>query len=186
MLGLSLKPAERDPLGLLVEQAQGGKSGAFEALIASCQGRILRLAQRLLGAAEDAQDVAQETFVLAFTHLAELDGRRSPLGWLTTVATRLCLNRLRTRGRLQEWPDEYEPLDPGPPLEAMWFARENQHQLHQAILQLSETARAVVVLHYLEEWSCQQVAEALQMTESNVKVMLFRSRDRLRKILCQK
>lgn len=173
-----------DPLPRLVRQAQLGDLGAFEEIVRSCQGRILRLCQRMLSGSAEAQDVAQETFVSAYTHLARLDASRSPLPWLTTVATRLCLNRLRSQKRARQEPED-ETLDGGEEPDQLWLRRQDQLRVRQAVHALPEVGRAVVVLYYLEEWNCRQIGEALEMSESNVKVTLHRSRERLRKMLCQ-
>lgn len=183
MLGLIQKLAE-DPLPGLVQQAQRGDLTAFEEIVRCCQGRILRLCQRMLAQSVEAQDVAQETFVSAYTHLGRLDGNRSPLPWLTTVATRLCLNRLRSQKRSRQEPED-DTLEGGEEPDQLWLRRQDQLRVRQAVLALPEVGRAVVVLFYLEEWNCRQISEALEMSESNVKVTLHRSRERLRKLLCQ-
>jgi RNA polymerase sigma-70 factor (ECF subfamily) len=173
-----------DPLPRLVHQAQRGDLRAFEEIVRACQGRILRICQRMLAGSAEAQDVAQETFVSAYTHLAKLDPQRSPLPWLTTVATRLCLNRLRSQKRARQEPEE-DDLGGGEEPDQLWLRRQDQLRVRQAVLALPEVGRAVVVLYYLEEWNCRQIGEALEMSESNVKVTLHRSRERLRKLLCQ-
>lgn len=187
---LAVKP-EAGPRGLdgaelaaLVDRARRGERSAFEALVRHTQGRILRLCLRMLGGSVEAQDVTQETFVKAFTQLGQLDPGRSPLPWLTTVATRLCLNRLRAQKRFEDWDDSIEPVDPLGGEDSQWLRREDQARVHQAILGLPETPRAVVVLFYVEEWNCRQIGEALGLTESNVKVHLHRAREKLRKRLC--
>lgn len=175
-------------LEALVQRAQAGDLGAFEELVQTTQGRILRLCLRLLGGSDLAQDVAQETYLSAYAHLERLDPQRSPLPWLTTVATRLCLNRLRSqqRGRCEELPEVFELPDSAwdNEPEHHWLRQEGQAQLHAALLQLPESARVAVVLFYMEEWSCRQIAEVLGWSESNVKVTLLRARERLRKWLC--
>ena len=183
MLGLTIGVVE-DPLPALVGRAQGGDLQAFEQIVLGCQGRILRLCQRMLAHSAEAQDVAQETFVSAYTHLSKLDAQRSPLPWLTTVATRLCLNRLRSQKRARLEPED-ETLESGEEPDQLWLRRQDQLRVRQAVLALPEVGRAVVVLYYLEEWNCRQISEALEMSESNVKVTLHRSRERLRKLLCQ-
>ena len=184
MLGLKLWMTEVDPLPGLVRRAQAGEMSAFEEMVRACQGRVLRVCLRLLGGSVEAQDVAQETFVTAYTHLKQLDPKRSPLAWLTTVATRRCLNRLRSQKRARLEPESETLLSPDEP-DQQWLRKEDQQRVQRAILQLAETGRAVVVLYYMEEWNCRQIGEALGMTESNVKVTLHRSRERLRALLCQ-
>jgi RNA polymerase sigma-70 factor (ECF subfamily) len=164
-----------------VAQAQAGDLAAFEALVGFYQGRILRLCQRLLGGSVESQDVAQETFVSAYVNLAKLDPARPPGAWLTTVAGRLCLNRLRSQKKLLFGVEE-EPVEAG--LDESWLAREDQERLQAAILLLPAQFRAVIVLYYLEEWNCRDIGEALGMSESNVKVSLHRGREKLRKLLC--
>jgi len=185
---LGLRVAQVDPLSQLVRRAQAGERSAFEELVRACQGRILRLCLRLLGGSVEAQDVAQETFVACYTHLQQLDPTRSPLAWLTTVATRRCLNRLRSLKRARLEPEEVwdKQISGGEEPDQLWLQKADQQRLHRAILELPENHRAIVVLYYLEEWNCRQIGEALDMTESNVKVTLHRSRERLRTMLCQK
>ena len=180
MLGLRavVEPAPPNPW---VAQAQRGNRGAFEDMVRACQGRVLRTCLRLLGGSVEAQDAAQETFVKAFTHLDQLDPQRSPLPWLTTVATRICLNRIRSRQRARE--DEWgEGFDV--PVEENWLRGEEQQRLQNALARLPDNSRAVLVLFYLEEWTCREIAEALGLSESNVKVLLHRGREKLRGLLC--
>ena len=188
MLGLKRWMPQTDPLPELVRRAQAGDMAAFEDMVRACQGRVLRLCLRLLGGSVEAQDVAQETFVAAYTHLKQLDPGRSPLAWLTTVATRRCLNRLRSQKRARLEPESdtstYPTGPSGEEPDQHWLRLEDQKRVQWAILQLAENGRAVVVLFYLEEWNCRQIGEALGMSESNVKVSLHRSRERLRKLLC--
>ena len=180
MLGLSAlaEPTVPNPW---VARAQQGDRAAFEDMVRACQGRVLRTCLRLLGGSVEAQDVAQETFVKAFTHLDQLDPQRSPLPWLTTVATRLCLNRIRSRQRARE--DELDEAFDAP-VEEDWLRGEDQRRLQSALQRLPDNSRAVLVLFYLEEWSCKEIAEALGLSESNVKVLLHRGREKLRSLLC--
>ena len=162
----------------LVQRAQDGDEAAFEELIERSQQRLYTLAARLLNSPSEAQDVIQEAYLAAYTHLHQLDPRRSPLAWLTTVTTRLCLNRLRSRKRLS--PVELESLSQ---LLSYHPRPEQQIALQQALASLSEEHRAVVLLYYGGGYSCGEIAAMLERGESAIKVSLLRSRERLRKYL---
>lgn len=165
--------------------ARRGDREAFEALVGHFQGRVLRLCWRMLGGQEEARDVAQEVFVKFYLQLPHWQGENSPQGWLLTVATRLCLNRLRSQSRRpeepleEEGPTELEDRSLEPSLRVL-----DQQVLRTALLRLGERARAVMVLYYLEEWNCREIAATLAMSESQVKVTLHRSREKMRIWLC--
>ena len=160
-------PTEAD----LVARAQTGDEAAFEELVGSTQARLFSLAARLLASRSEAQDVVQEAYIVAYTHLHQLDPTRSPMGWLGTVTTRLCLNRLRSAKRLV-------PLESMK--ELMTEGNEGQIQLQEALGSLPEEARAVILLHYWGGYSCKEMSDMLERGESAVKVQLFRARERLR------
>lgn len=156
--------------GELVRRAQRGDDAAFEELIGATQGRLFSLAARLLHSRAEAQDVLQEAYLSAYTHLAELDPARSPLPWLSTVTTRLCLNRLRSGKRFSAEEVEVVLGDSAP----------DRVALQEALASLSDEGRAVILLHYWGGYSCKEIGEMLERGESAVKVQLFRSRERLR------
>lgn len=159
-------------------RAQAGDEDAFEELIGLTQTKLFGLAARLLGSRTEAQDVLQEAYLAAYTHLEQLDPSRSPMGWLTTVVTRLCLNRLRSSKHVSS-----TDLDSLGELFGHCPSPDVQIQLQQALATLNDEFRAVILLHYWGGYSCKEMATMLERSESSVKVQLFRARERLRTCL---
>lgn len=176
---------------ILVQRSLQGEQKAFEQLVKRYQKSIYNLAYRMTGSHEDAGDLAQETFLHAYEKLKTFQiGRRfSP--WLFRIASNLCINwqnrqkwRAISLDSLSE--DKKERLlrsdvsaDPAFQLER----NQLQTLLQQEILALPVRYRLVFTLRYIEDHSCRQIAEILDMPEGTVKTYLFRARRILKKKL---
>jgi len=88
---------DSDPLGPLVARAVAGDRGALEHVCRAVQGSVYRLALRMLGAVEDAEDSTQEILVLVVTHLSQFDGRARFSTWVYSIASRHLLRARRSR-----------------------------------------------------------------------------------------
>ncbi len=169
-------PSERE----LVLAAQQGSAPALEQIVRLHQEGLWRLGNRLLGSPSEAQDLVQETFVSALRGLARFQAGRPLRPWLVTIATRLGLNMLRTRRRARLEPFESDVADASPEPSVEVERRLEMERLMAAVGTLEAIPRAIVVLHYSEEMTCGEIGAVLEMTESAVKVALFRARERLR------
>lgn len=182
----------------LFRQAQQGDFAAFEALVDRFQPRVYRLARRILGQAQDAEDVMQQTFLSVIEHLDQFRGESAVATWILRIATNHALKVLRKRRGLPTVPleavadpdDSYATL-PHPSYIAQW--RENPEDLaqraevrqlvEQALTDLDDKYRVVFVLRDIEGLSVKETAEALGLSEANVKVRLLRARLKLRERL---
>ena len=183
-----------DPDHDLVARARAGDFAAFEALVGRYEGRVYRLAQRMMNETHDAEEVVQETFLSVLEHLAQFREEASFRTWLLRIATNEALQLLRKRRGLKTvsfgGDDQDEPL-PHPEFIAPWqddpallaHRGEIRHLLDEALRDLDEKYRAVFVLRDMEELSTEETAEALQITPANVKVRLMRARLMLRERL---
>lgn len=168
----------------LVTAAAGGDTAAFEALVTAWQGRAWRLAMRMLGNGADAQDAVQEAFVSAWRGLDRFRDGQAFGPWIMTIVTRRCLNMLRSRKRSRvDDVDAGQLVDRTSVVEAGLERIERDRMLAGALRHLAPQALAVVVLHYSEDLPCARIAQMLEMSESAVKVTLFRARAKLRDIL---
>lgn len=175
-----MSPAHQRDERALVLAAQRGEQPALEEIVRLHQASLWRLGSRLLGSPSEAQDLVQETFVAALRGLERFQAGRPLRPWLVTIATRLGLNMLRTRRRRPSEPLEEDLPDPSSGPEGEVERRLELENLMAAVGTLEAVPRAIVVLHYCEEMSCAEVGAVLEMTESAVKVALFRARERLR------
>src|SRR6202521_871036 len=129
---------------------------AFEALVRRHQGALYNFSLRMLGRADDAADVAQETFVQLFTHLGQLDERESLAPWLFRVARNRCIDVIRRRrtvplGVLDDSDEAISALDPAdddPLPEELVERADLQRVLTTAIAQLPPAYAEVVSLRY--------------------------------------
>lgn len=189
---------EDAPEEKLVRKAKAGDLGAFEALVNRHEGAVYSLALRLVRQEQDAQDVTQQAFLSAMQNLGGFRGDASFATWLNRIATHAALKVLRRR-RVQEtvsleaWtePEEGASRLPHPEFIADWrqspeelvLQAETRRLLEAALDRLDEKHRLVFVLRDVQGFSIQETAQALGVTEANVKVRLLRARLKLREQL---
>jgi RNA polymerase sigma-70 factor (ECF subfamily) len=178
---LRFQPAAalRCPIGVpedrdhdLCARALGGDVRAFERLYAAHSGRVHALARRLAGA--DADELTQDVFVRAWQKLATFRGEGSFAGWLRTLAVRLVANHIRARL-------DRPAAAPEPP--ARMSPPELRLDLEAAIGRLPAGARAVFVLHDVEGYGHDEIAQLLGVTVGTTKSQLHRARALLRAAL---
>jgi RNA polymerase sigma-70 factor (ECF subfamily) len=157
-----------------------GDRAAFDTIVRSTQGPLLRAAARILGSREEALDVLQEAYVRAFDTLVEgsFDGRSRVSSWLYRVVVNASLDALRARRR---WPTV--PLPDGEP-EAGGASAEVRlalADLGRMLDLLPAEQRAALVLRELEGLSNAEVAAVLETTEGAIEQRLIRARATLRR-----
>jgi RNA polymerase sigma-70 factor (ECF subfamily) len=173
----------------LIQRAQKGDHEAFAGLVSEHQRYVYNLALRVLKNEEEALDLAQETFVRAWTALPNFRGQSRFRTWLYRIATNLCYNRLPNLRRslnelgdeaIAELPEREIHFDnPAHGLES----RELRTYLHQAMDQLDENYRLLISLRYQNELSYEEIANLLNLPLGTVKTGLFRARQQLRRAL---
>jgi RNA polymerase sigma-70 factor (ECF subfamily) len=150
---------------------------------------VYAFAYRMMGDRDDADDVAQETFVRAHRALDRYDPSYSFYTWLRTIATRVALHELAKRKRRRtdggesfETAAETLPTEAADP-QALAEASELGRRLDQALGTLSEEYRAVLVLRAVEQLSYAEIAETLAIPVGTVMSRLARAREKLRLVL---
>jgi len=189
---ISPLPGEQE----LLDRCAKGDTAAFGPLVTHYETVIFNLAFRMLGNREDARDVAQETFVRAFRKLADFEGRARFATWLYTIAVNQSRSQLRRRAAgmrksevqmsaLDSNDDEhrYDPPGDDPAPDDRLRAQEARGQIEQAIAELDEDARAIVVLRDIEELDYASIADVLGCSRGTVKSRLHRARCELRQKL---
>ena len=171
----------------LIASARQGEAAAWEGLVAQHQEAIFRLAYLLLGDADDAQDVAQETFIRAYQALDRFDASRPMRPWLLRIAANLAHNRRRSAGRylsaLQR-AFRAEPPPPSPkPVEALTGQQMEAHSLWRAVRRLRSDEQQVVYLRYFLELPEADMAAALDIAPGTVKSRLHRTLKKLRAVI---
>lgn len=173
---------------VIVERVRAGEHELYEILIRRHNQRLYRVARSILRDEAEAEDVMQDAYVRAYTHLEQFEGRASFATWLTKIAVHEALARARRKGHFVEWDetmtdDRKSPthtVRSQPTPEDELSQQELGHLLTQAIEALPPMHRLVFVMRQVEGMSTDQVAESLGITQENVKVRLHRARATLR------
>ncbi len=171
----------------IIDMARAGDVTAFESLVEEYDGRIYNMAFRMLGNVEDARDVAQETFLKAYTSLDRFRGDASFSTWLYRIAKNACLDILRRRGRRTIYSlDDPVETDEGevdrqlaghlPDPEGVALDTEVREAVEAAIAGLAPHHRTIIVLRDIEELTYEEIAEVLEMELGTVKSRLYRAR----------
>lgn len=177
-----------------LEALRAGDRAEFSRLVEALSGKIYRLALKMLGNPQDAEDVLQETFLKAYRGLKNFDGRASPSTWLYRIATNEALMLLRRKTPPMVSIDEPQESEDGElePLQVVdWcclperelMSEESRRHLDQAIRKLPPTLKVVFLLRDVEGLSTAETAQALDLSEEAVKTRLSRGRMRLRQEL---
>ena len=174
----------------VVERVVAGDTALYEVVMRRYNTRLYRAARSILGNDGEAEDVMQDAYVRAFLHLGQFAGRAKFSTWLTRIAVHEALARVHKAKRFEDWDDMNEnqqneigatPLRSNP--ESETASVEMSKILEQAIENLPEAYRAVVMMRDVEEMSTAETAECLSLTEENVKIRLHRAHGMLRKEL---
>jgi len=174
----------------LVVAAREGDRRGFETIVRTYQKRVYGLALRMTRRHDVADEIAQETFVRAFTNLDRFELGRPLMPWLARIATNLALNHLASAPVRRETslPDDHEPPAPrsashdGEPLRAL-LSSELTRALDAAIEKLPAEQKAVFVLKVQEELRYEEIAEVLGISLGTVMSRLSRARAKLKTML---
>ncbi len=171
---------------LLVLAARTGDPSAFSTLVERHSAAIFKLAKKLLGDIDEADDATQETFIRAYNRLETFSGRSAFATWLYRIAINICHDHLRRQVRRQQiqehymeirvidrsQTDEYYSLNP----EHAVLALEKCQTLAHALAQLSINHRMTLLLHDIEGLTISKVATLTQVPLSTAKSRLRRAR----------
>lgn len=165
----------------VVARALGGDRSAYTLLMRRYNQRLYRVAWALTQSVAEAEDVVQESWVIAFQSLPQLADVSRFRAWLTRIAVNEGLRRRRHDRRYQELSDEETDAMTDDNPEVLAARRELLPILEVAIASLPEVLRSAFVLREVEGMSVADVAEALGVPEATVKTRTFRAREILRR-----
>jgi RNA polymerase sigma-70 factor (ECF subfamily) len=173
----------------VVEQVRAGDTEAFRVLVERHSHAVFRLAYRMTGNEQDAEDVVQETFLRAFRRLSQFVGQASFGVWLHRIAANCSLDLLRRRQRqadagAQKNPLPAETLDwlpsSAPTPDCVVASAEMQQQVQSVLDALSPQERAAFVLRHFENRSIAEISLALGLRVSAAKHSVFRAVQKMR------
>lgn len=186
--------------GELLRRAKGGDFSAFQTLLVQLQPRVFGLCYRILQQKQDAEDATQQTFLAMLENIESFREDASLATWALRIATNNSLKIIRKKRGIpmssmstSESEDTYSSV-PHPTYIAPWTEsaeqileqKETRQEIENALRELDEKYRTVFVLRDIEGLSIKETSEALELSESAVKVRLLRARLALRERLTKR
>jgi RNA polymerase sigma-70 factor, ECF subfamily len=172
----------------VVDRVRAGETALYEIILRRYNQRLYRVARAIVKDDSEAEDVMQAAYVLAYEKLHQFAGRSPFAAWLTKITVHEALGRLRRNKKLDQLDcsgddGEFfvEPATKSPDPEAATSQAEMTRILEETLLTLPQQYRAVLMLRDIEEMNTAETAEALELSEDNVKVRLHRGRALLRR-----
>jgi RNA polymerase sigma-70 factor, ECF subfamily len=188
---VAFEGAEQDDAEI-IRQVLQGNTAMFELLMRRYNERVYRAARAIVRNEQEAEDVMQQSYMNAFTHLRQFNGSAQFSTWLTRIAINESLARVRRQGRYEAFDDELSNVEafmaPNPSENPEWqaFTGELRELWEWAIDTLPDGIREVFVLRDVEGLSTAEAAECLGVTEDVVKTRLSRGRAGLRRVLLER
>lgn len=177
----------------ILRRCRAGDERAYRELVDRYRRQVYSMALRMLRREEDAEDVAQETFIRVFRALDRYDPARPFAAWLFTIAARLSIDHIRRRRqtplslfqRDAETQEErtIDVVDPGPGPEELTSQGEEERRAQSLIDSLPPHYRIVVMMRHQQDLSYEEIAEALRLPLGTVKARIHRARALLKRHL---
>jgi len=173
----------------LIDKTLKGETRAFGELVERYQGFVFTIVLRIVKVREEAEEVAQDSFIKAFQSLGSYRGESKFSSWLYSIAYRKALDAIRKNKRNNNL-ELIEDITEGEcsTIENALSYLEHQERkeaIQECILQLPEQEAAIITLFYFDDHSIKEIAKITQLTEDNIKVKLYRSRKKLFTLLKQ-
>ena len=154
----------------LISRSKNGDIAAWEPLVRMHQQPVFRFAYLLLGDPDDAEDVAQETFLRAWKYLKRFDTTRPLRPWLLSITSNLASNWRRSAGRYVSALTRAFRDEPAPDsIEEKSTQRMQADELWKAVQGMKMVDQQVIYLRYFLDLSVAETADALQIAEGTVK-----------------
>ena len=179
----------------LVEKAIAGNTDAFQSLVTKYQKKVYNIAYRMMGNEEDAKDMAQEALVKAFKSINKFRLDAAFETWLYRITTNTCLDELRKNKKKgnQISIDVYKSENSDIPMrelavdkngpEVEFLKRERQRVLHNAIKDMSDDYKRVIILRDIQGFSYDEIAEMCETNVGTIKSRINRGRSMLKEKL---
>jgi len=167
----------------VLARARAGDETAFVAVYEHFSPAIHRFAYRLLGSQEQADDITQDTFIRAYQHIRRLNDDANVSAWLYRIAANSCNDALRRRKRIS-WVPMLEDEDKDSEFTAADFVPDviEAHAIQRVLSEMPPALATCLVLRSVEGFSCEEIAEIMNVPKGTVFSRLARARDLFAKI----
>jgi RNA polymerase sigma-70 factor (ECF subfamily) len=168
----------------LVNKCLQGNLQAFEILVDRYQKVMFNLVYRICNNYSDAEDITQNVFIKVYENLKQYDDRYKFFSWLYRIAINETLNMMKIKKSTEPINDQQPTMDPSP--EYQYKQTETEKLIQQALLKLKTEYRLVLILKHFQNFSYQEISQALKISEKKVKSRLYTARQLLGQVLSEK
>lgn len=170
-----------------IQKTLQGETNAFAVLIDRYQNLVYTVVYRVVKVKEEAEEVAQDTFMKAFESLKSYRGESKFSTWIYSIAYRKALDRVRKNNRMKavELVEDITEKEVGAIDNALHILEQQQRNevIKRCIGELPEQEAAIITLYYFDDHSVREISEITELSEDNIKVKLHRSRKKLFSLL---
>jgi len=178
----------------LAQQILSGDTAAFEELMNRYKKSIFTIAYRMMGNYHEAEDICQDVFITVYNKMYQFDSSKKLGPWIHRIAVNTCISTLRKRNKVVSisFDETYIPandLELNELYEDPHLIIERQElkaEIEDALMELPESYRIVLVLRYQLDLKNQEIAEIIGISRENVDVKIHRARKALRKMILKK
>ena len=165
---------------MLVTRSLEGDEKAFEHLFTRYREAIRQLLQQRAGAADDADDLLQETFVKVYLHLENYNSQYTFGQWGYTIARNTFIDYVRRRQEELPIDERFSaPASPTPTPEESVIRRQQRDQIESYLTALRPQYRRLIEMRFFEEYTYEEIAEKLQLPMGTVKTQIHRAREQM-------
>ncbi len=165
----------------LAGRARDGDRDAFEEIYRQYAGMVYRVALRMIGKVEDAEEVTQHVFLSVHRHLRTFAGKSSLKTWIYRITINSSLNVLKARKKHMEvaWEEGFDPEDKRHGLREAVEKEASQHKINVLLAHLNPDQRACILLRAQEGLSYEEISRSLGINVNTVRSRLKRARETL-------
>lgn len=178
---------EREIEKIYIRRILEGDIEVFSLLISKYQNLVFTICSRVFDNKEEAEDIAQESFIKCYQSLKQFKGESKFSSWLYTITYNTCMNHLKYKKRQTSVEDIANVADQDIIEQDHIFAKLEQKEqtnlIQQALSKLELDEQMIIQLYYYEELPIKEISNILSLKIENIKIKLFRSRKKLFNIL---
>lgn len=172
---------------IIIERVLSGDRNAYAMIVNRYKDKVYSLVFGILRNEDDAKELAQEVFIKAFTALKKFRKESSFSTWIYRIAYNTAISETRkSKQKAKSFDDQLEKASSMDLSDTLEIEEENKQRkalLHQALNELKAEERLILMLYYFEEQSIEEISQSSGLSQSNVKVKLFRLRNKLKEIM---
>jgi RNA polymerase sigma-70 factor (ECF subfamily) len=178
---------KREDISFFIDQVLSGNTGAYTRIVDLHKDKAFNLAYRICCNREEAEEVAQDAFLKAYRSLAAFQRKSSFSTWLYRIVYNTAVSHVRSRKKdvlsLEDFPADAVDFSGTGITDEEAETEYRKSLVNFAFRKLGEEERSLISLHYYEEMSIEEIAEVTGISKANVKVKLFRARQKMYSVL---